>query len=299
MGRNDKELSNIPERLYTDGEFTFTNLELNRDYYAVMANALIKGKQSNSLQAARIIRFIISQIKKDDKYSKVYSCTVQELADFLEISHSNVYRDAERIINELIESRVYIGTTNAKHPWTVINYFSAAYYDGNGRMYYRLSEALEPFIVGLQDHYGKIKNGLTVILSSFYSIRYEEVLKSEYGFLMNTDKPVEFTIEQLRSFVGCEKKYPDFKNFRIRVLEPALEDINNNSDITVFPEYVKTGRQVTSVKFEIIPKRKQDYKIFREWKIRNQQDYISVNSFLSKGVWPFGYEVPKLNEENR
>lgn len=51
---------------------------------------------------------------------------------------------------------------------------------------------------------------------------------------------------------GLTGKYADFKNFRVRVLNPAVDAINRTTDLTVRYETVTTGRKVTHLIFNYI-----------------------------------------------
>ena len=52
--------------------------------------------------------------------------------------------------------------------------------------------------------------------------------------------------------------YKNFKDFRIRVLDKAVEEINYYTDITVNYEPITKGRKVVSVKFTIRTKKSMD-----------------------------------------
>lgn len=48
-----------------------------------------------------------------------------------------------------------------------------------------------------------------------------------------------------------EKKYPIFRDLKNRVIEKAVEEVNQYSPIKIVPHYQKEGRQVTAVQFKI------------------------------------------------
>ena len=77
-------------------------IDYNKNHYAVMANTIIKGKQTMSLQEARLIRLLITQIAKNDKDFKTYKVNIQELAEFLEVDSSNLYREIREICQSLM-----------------------------------------------------------------------------------------------------------------------------------------------------------------------------------------------------
>ena len=60
----------------------------------------------------------------------------------------------------------------------------------------------------------------------------------------------EVAVSWLRDTLQLEKKYTAMNNFKARVLEPAIKDINKNSDLWVEYSQRKTGRKVTHLKFK-------------------------------------------------
>ena len=63
------------------------------------------------------------------------------------------------------------------------------------------------------------------------------------------------TLKDFRSYMGLEKsEYPGFKSLRQHVIEKALLEINNCSDITITADYNRGGRWITDIKFSIVKK---------------------------------------------
>lgn len=61
-----------------------------------------------------------------------------------------------------------------------------------------------------------------------------------------------FTLEELRTLMGTEahRSYDRFNNFRARVLDPAIEGINDYGTVTVKMTPEKRGRSVHAVRFD-------------------------------------------------
>lgn len=93
-----------------------------------------------------------------------------------------------------------------------------------------------------------VKYGLEYILpmENKYSIRLYELLKS-YEF-QGRKKVIE--LNELKMCVDGDK-YESTKDFRKRVLEPALKEINQYTDIEVSAEPVFEGRTITAFQFTI------------------------------------------------
>lgn len=92
---------------------------------------------------------------------------------------------------------------------------------------------------------------------SFYAQRLYELLR----LWSRTDTPIikSFKIEQLRFVLGVENKYPAYKNFKQRVLNQAVKEINQVGNMKVDIEEVKNGRRVYEIKFMIFDYEKKVY----------------------------------------
>ncbi|WP_228394513.1 replication initiation protein, partial [Pseudomonas helleri] len=55
----------------------------------------------------------------------------------------------------------------------------------------------------------------------------------------------EISIDELREWFQLQDKYPSIKDFKLRVLDPAIAQINEHSPIMVGWTQKKTGRKIT------------------------------------------------------
>lgn len=225
-------------------------MKFDSEYYTVMANDIVRGKQDMTLQEARILRLLITQVVKEDKDFKTFTSSIQDLASFLNIPPNNLYRDIKGICFNLTQRVVQIGTGNPKEPWTFFSWISSARYDGEGTVTLRLSDEIKPYLIDLNAYFTQYKLENILEMKSFYGIRLYELLRSDYFKDENTYQ--EYTLGFLRQFFDCESKYKTFKDFRVRVLEIGIKEVNEKSDLYIYEAVqIKTGRKITGIKFYV------------------------------------------------
>ena len=134
----------------------------NSEHYTVAANDIIRGKQAMTLQTARLIRLLITQVVKEDKDLKTYVCKISKLAEFLNVPSSNLYRDIREICDCAMKSVVYIGTGNPKEPWEMFHWLDTAKYDGNGVITLKLSEKIKPCVLELEKWFTQLLRNQTL-----------------------------------------------------------------------------------------------------------------------------------------
>lgn len=107
-------------------------------------------------------------------------------------------------------------------------------------------------------------------MKSQYSIRLYELLKSYYDMKVGqtdrrewkekTYKPKKISwiveLEELKKLLMVDtiKSYENYKNMRIKVLEPAQKEINELTDINVYFEPITKGRKVVKLKIDMVAK---------------------------------------------
>lgn len=223
----------------------------DKNYYTVMANEIVKGKQSNTLQQMRFIRLMITQIEQQDKELKKFTCKIQEFANFFNIDKSNIYRDTMTFCSELIKTQTLISTGNPKKPWKAINWFGCAEYDGNGEITLCLSEQIRPYLIELNKWFTQYQLKNIVGMKSVYGIRLYEILKCDDNKARGEKRFFKYPINKLREMLNCEDKFHKISQLKEKVIEKAVQEINNNTDLFVNTKYIKTGRKITDVQFEI------------------------------------------------
>ena len=122
--------------------------------------------------------------------------------------------------------------------------------------------------------------------TSFYSQRLYELLR----LWSRTNQTIthEFTIEHLRFIFAVENKYPVYSNFKQRVLNQAVKEINKVGNMNVKFEEIKEGRKVTKIRFIILDLEPKTY--FNKTNINQNKDLIiEVDDILNDAE---GNQIP-------
>lgn len=122
----------------------------------------------------------------------------------------------------------------------------------SGIVYIRFTSDVIPLITRLESHFTSYEIDKVANLTSSYAIRLYEILISwrEVG------KTPKYEINDLRSKLGVEpKQYQRMNNFKARVLELAIDQINEHTDITANYNQHKKGKVITAISFSFKPKK--------------------------------------------
>ena len=227
---------------------------LNSGNYVVQANNLIAGKQSLSINSAKILRSAIMQIQKDDTELKPYVITTRELADLLHITTDNIYRVIDNVSDELItsyaEARAEYGE---RKKFKKISWVSFCEYDSEIGFAIKLNQDMKPYLLNLKERYTQYTLDNILSMKSVYGIRIFELLQEKIisRVLPKQGTDIILSVQYIRECCDCEDKYERFSQFKTRVLDRAVEEIERVTMYTLSYSYIKKGRMIESIVFHI------------------------------------------------
>lgn len=120
------------------------------------------------------------------------------------------------------------------------------YQDNQAYITFFLSDDVLSMVGNLKEQYTYLNLYKLADLTSIYAIRLYEMLMQ----WRKTKVVPIIELEELRLRLGiAENEYPAMKDFKKRVLDKGLEQINEFTDITASYEQIKDGRKITGFKF--------------------------------------------------
>ena len=229
----------------------------------VQSNRFLDSPKNLTLNEYKLFMFVVSKINPDGNEIEKIRVTADEFANVLGAEKkNNIYKElkvaSDRLLNRIItvhypEKQLFTKT----HLIASINYWY-----GKGYVDIAISPDMKPHLLKLKENFTQYKLSNIARLSSIYAIRIYELLKKQEVLGQRT-----FFLEDLRNKLGLSPEtLQTFKNFRVRVLKTAQEEINEKTDIEISYTYQKTGRKVTAIIFSI-----QSKNAYRE---QNKQLYL-------------------------
>lgn len=208
-----------------DGQLTL-DFCLDTDNFVVQSNDFINSIQTLSLNAAKILRAAIMQIKPEDTEFGLYSITASELADLLQVSKSNLYRDMPKLREELMDSKIFIETHETGEAWLSIHLLSYCALSKN-KLYIKLNSDLAKYLLGLNKQYTQIVDQEYNLFDSVYAIRLYEIILSRIMLKVIPDEGlfIDIPIEEIKTLTDSHE-YENAYNFKKKVLDIAMKNIN-------------------------------------------------------------------------
>lgn len=214
-----------------------------RQFKVTQSNEFIRNARSQMTAAEmRLFIYVVSQIDLGDTTFKPCEIEVKKFCEICDIS-PDVQYGTLRSITYKLKSRVYeiLGEDNS---YTQLGYIRQASFK-KGKITVLLDELLAPQLLALKQNFTSFGLVNMLVLKSKYAMTIYQILKSfESIVTWETD------LDDLKRKLYAEQydRYPDFRR---KVLEPAIEEINEKTDIKVSYDLQKEGKKVVGIKFII------------------------------------------------
>ena len=222
---------------------------LNKNH-VVKSNQVIEASYQLSAIEQRIVLAAISRIPKNQPITddELYPVSVSEL-QLLGVHEKTAYRDLKEGINRLYERSINLSIEDKsiKMRWVQ----EIQFLDSQSIIGIRFSKPILPFISNLSREFTKYALSDIAGINSAYAIRIYELLV-QYRQIGKR----EISVDSLRTMLELGKKYPLFADFKKRVIDTAVDQINEYSPLKVTYEQKKTGRKVTHILFSFKEKTK-------------------------------------------
>lgn len=241
----------------------------------VKSNALIDTSYRLTVNEQKIILACISQVRRDEPITDeiMYSVSSEEFSSLCGVSTKHAFQELKNSALQLRRREVRVTlepNSNRKRQETLVTGWvqSITFSKDSGTVKLRFSRDILSYLTELKGFHTSYRLSGVIRMSSTYGVRIYEML-AQWKSLGER----EITIDHLRKNLQLEEKYKTMCNFKARVLDPAMKDINKNSDIWAKVTQSKTGRKVTHLKFEFGLKDEHKAK-------KNNQENLSTSRVL-------------------
>ena len=241
----------------------------------VKDNALINASYYLSLVEQRLVLLGIVEARDNQSQNNEFTIHVNSYISAFGVDDSTAYlsiKDACKRLKkrEFTFIRVVNGVAEKVESYWVQ---SVAYAENSSYVKIRFTDDVMPLITKLEKHFTSYQLEKVKDLTSIYAIRLYELLIS-----WKQTRKVELSLADLRLKLGIElNEYKTMCNFKAKVLDLAVSQINEHTDITVKYEQVKTGRQITGFKFSFKQKAKDKATAQASQRDEKTGDLFSVN----------------------
>ena len=271
---------------------------MSRNEVVSKANALIESCYTINLVAQRVIILAIIEAREQGSMAEIGGIHHIKASDYerhFECDKTTAYRSLKSACESLYESE-FVWTDKDTKGRDKINKSRfvqrASYCEGGGYVEVMFGNDVIPLITRLSEQYTEYELKQIKDLNSTYALRIFEILMQ----WLSLGKTPPITIENLRTRLGIEEhQYKLMSDFKKRVLDHAIKEINDNTNITAAYEQHKEGRRIVgfTFKFKTKTKLKKEVESKRD---SNTSDMPSSLKMTAKQRISFASQLSQMGE---
>ena len=234
---------------------------------AAIANHFIQhARYKLTPREQKLILYMATLIRQEDSGFETYLVPVAEIEDILKSDsgkkHGSFYERLDDLLDSITDKKITFPTgftIDGVRMRGHINWVAGAVpkYDPNGTLCveFGFSPQMKPFLLGLKERFTKIEFMEVAKMKSGFSIRIFQMCKSYYyENIRHGRDTLKVGIKELKQRLGVPNKYPDFRNFRRKVLSVAQKEINLNTRLDINFEFKRSGRRIAEIHIVISEK---------------------------------------------
>ena len=227
-------------------------MENSNQLTVVKSNKVVEASYMLTLAEQRVLLACIAQIDSKLTLTENYrfEITASGVADLAGLeSLSSAYRDLKKSAYKLYERSVIIDDPDPDNPQITQRktrwISSIDYVPGEGKLVLSFSVGIIPYLSQLSREFTQYKLKHVARFESVYSIRLYELL-----IQWSSIGEREIEVEWLKRQFQVEAKYDRVVDLKKRVIDSAVKEINEHSNLWVTYGQRKSGRQITHFQFK-------------------------------------------------
>lgn len=220
------------------------------------ANEVIEASFRLSLNEQRVVLACIGQVNSTDELLETseFELSAIDFAMLYGVSKDRAYSELQEVAKNLYHRSLTIHNPDPARPklkkretrWIS----SIGYMPEDGKIVLRFAQDMLPFLGALKGSFTRYKLEHVGKMTSVYAVRLYELL-AQWQSVGKREIELDWLKEQLQ----LDSSYDRMNNFKARVIDPAIEDINKNSNFNVSWSQRKTGRRISHLLFEFEEKK--------------------------------------------
>ncbi|MDX1727584.1 MAG: replication initiation protein [Pseudoalteromonas tetraodonis] len=225
----------------------------------VQHNALIESSYRLDLDEMRLLNLALTKIDSRKPNIGIIEIFPDEFSAMFNLSKKNIWRNMKNSLNSIMTKPVRIKFLDGKGKpkerlisWLGSTEYFTEQCDGT-KIELNFTEDITPYLFELKANFTKVNFEYVSRLSTPFSFRLYQWLTREYKMEKGGYYDLTMTLETIKKRAGfADKSYPQWRDFKSRVIQPAVDAINQKTNLSVSYSVTKQGKKAHSLTFTYI-----------------------------------------------
>ena len=241
-------------------------------------NLLIQAKYSLTLVENRIFLLMMYKLQKES--NGVLSCEIShdEFKQIIKHAKDKTIKNISKSLSSLRKKSIFFMEEKANKKgiiWGEYGFLNGFTYDNERKIFkIEASEKIYDLLNNyLQTGYTPANLAALFSMKNYYSQRLYDLLRLWSG----TKSVINYSLEDLKMYLQLDESYPEYGNFKRRVILPAIKELNETGYFEIDFKENKVGRKVDSIDFYVKDLDKRKY-------FTNEDVIADISSLVVKEV---------------
>lgn len=206
------------------------------------SNSLIAASYKLTLNEQRLVLACIAQIDSRKPIPNLIHIYAKDFGEIYKLDQKDVYRALAEATTNLYhrDIKTYDGRNRERFRW--VDYVK--YHDQEGYVSLSFTRWVAPYLSLLHKQFTSYRIKQVAMLKSIYSIRLFELLIQ----FKSTGKLI-IEVSKFKDFLELGDQYNRFYDLKRWVIEPAIKELKNKSNLIIEWEVNKKGQKIESLLF--------------------------------------------------
>lgn len=220
--------------------FIIKDVIMSGNYIIAKGNDLITASYSLTISEQRVILLCLAKLdsRKALRPGYEFTVSVDDMCKETGVTRENAYRDLRSAVSKLYNRNILLDINEPEATMRWI--WKKVPSHENGAVIISFSPEIMPYISELKERFTRYRLKDVAKFKNSYSIRIYELL-SQYKD--NSERKV--SVKWLREVLALNGKYPRNIDLKRNVILPAINEINDHSNLFVIASDVKLGKEIS------------------------------------------------------
>lgn len=223
-------------------------------------NVLIQAKYSLTLVENRIFLLMMYKLQKES--NGVLSCEIShdEFKQIIKHAKDKTIKNISKSLSSLRKKSIFFMEEKENKKgiiWGEYGFLNGFTYDDERKIFkIEASEKIYDLLNNyLQTGYTPANLVALFSMKNYYAQRLYDLLRLWSG----TKSVINYSLEDLKMYLQLDESYPEYGNFKRRVILPAIKELNETGYFEIDFKENKVGRKVDSIDFYVKDLDKRKY----------------------------------------
>lgn len=219
-------------------------MSASKELVVTKHNSLVEASYKLTLNEQRLVLLCIARLdtRKPLPKENLFSITAKEFAETFGIEEKHAYEALDEAASALYERdiRTYDGKYRERFRWVC----GVKYHDNEGKVTLGFSNWITPYLTMLHERFSSYKLKQISGLKSVYSIRLLEFLTQ-----FKATGKLLIELDRFKDRLDLKNEYKRFFDLKRRVIEPAVKELKEKSNLLIEWRPIKCGKTVKQLEF--------------------------------------------------